>query len=149
MFQSKKWKSSRGVRHEYKSRLLSDTSQVTRCSIALNTQLRNCWIHYLWNVCDSSIEYPEENAQVISRTKKKKKKKKKWHTKLWIYWEFYNTKTNYDTLCFNHFHIPAYRYWHQRKRQRSLIEQFPSTKAAGYALTDFCQISHNVIAGII
>ena len=39
MFQSKKLKSSRGVRHPRKFRLRTDVSRNTRCSRALNTQL--------------------------------------------------------------------------------------------------------------
>ena len=39
MFQSKKPKSSRGVRHASKFRLRTDGSRDTRCSHALNTQL--------------------------------------------------------------------------------------------------------------
>ena len=39
MFQSKKPKSSRGVRHACKFRLWTDASRITRSSRALNTQL--------------------------------------------------------------------------------------------------------------
>ena len=39
MFQSKKPKSFRGVRHTCKFRLRTDASRDTRCSRALNTQL--------------------------------------------------------------------------------------------------------------
>ena len=41
MFKSKKPKSSRGIRHTRKFRLHTDASRDTRCSRALNMQLRS------------------------------------------------------------------------------------------------------------
>ena len=50
MFQSKKLKSSRGVRHSRKFRLRTDASRDTHSSRALNTQLprviAECAIHH-------------------------------------------------------------------------------------------------------